>query len=143
MTTPPEDGPPGVRLVLPTGGTVALHVERGPVEDGMVVWLVYGPTGGGCPAGSHFAVDFPPDRSTVRILLEGAANGRAVFRSPSPHERRAAATGGGPCPTCGKPFYTHVCLTCSPDAQTPGPGCHNCRNTSMDQTPCKPPSEAP
>lgn len=52
-------------------------------------------------------------------------------------ERRAAATGGGPCPRCGKPFYTHVCLSCSPDAQTPGPGCVNCRHTGMDQTPCR------
>lgn len=56
---------------------------------------------------------------------------------PSPWEVRAAATGGGPC-TCGRPFWTHVCLGCSPDYQTPGLGCVNCRNTGMDQAPCKP-----
>lgn len=59
---------------------------------------------------------------------------------PQPWALRAAATGGGPCDRCGEPFYTHVCLSCSPDAQTPGPGCVNCRNTGMDQTPCKPPN---
>lgn len=51
---------------------------------------------------------------------------------------RTAATGGGPCGGCGKALYTHVCLSCSPDAQRPGPGCVNCRHTGMDQTPCLP-----
>jgi hypothetical protein len=55
-----------------------------------------------------------------------------------PWEVRAAATGGGPCPGCGRPYWTHVCLSCSPDSQTPGYGCINCRQTGMDQTPCKP-----
>lgn len=57
---------------------------------------------------------------------------------PQPWELRAAATGGGPCDRCGEPFYTHVCLSCSPDSQTPGPGCVNCRQAGMDQTPCLP-----
>lgn len=63
-----------------------------------------------------------------RRLLERQANDRWRLRSE--------ATGGGPCGTCGRPFWTHVCLSCSPDAQSPGPGCANCRNTGMDQTPC-------
>ncbi len=53
-------------------------------------------------------------------------------------EIRATADGGGPCPGCGEPYHTHVCLTCSPDSVTPGRGCHNCRHTGMDQTPCGP-----
>lgn len=57
---------------------------------------------------------------------------------PSPWQVRSAAIGGGPCMRCGEPFYTHVCLSCSPNAQTPGPGCVNCRHTGMDQTPCQP-----
>lgn len=31
--------------------------------------------------------------------------------------------------------HTHYCWTCS-DGDKPGDGCHNCRNTGMDQTPC-------
>lgn len=31
--------------------------------------------------------------------------------------------------------HTHYCWTCS-DGTAPGDGCHNCRNTGMDQTPC-------
>lgn len=31
--------------------------------------------------------------------------------------------------------HTHYCWTCS-DGTVPGDGCHNCRNTGMDQTPC-------
>lgn len=31
--------------------------------------------------------------------------------------------------------HTHYCWTCS-DGTKPGGGCHNCRNTGMDQTPC-------
>lgn len=58
-------------------------------------------------------------------------------------QRRAEATGGGPCRTCGRPRWTHVCLGCSPDAQTPGPGCVRCRHTGMDQTPCQPPGANP
>lgn len=61
--------------------------------------------------------------------------------TPAPWEIRAQATGGGMC-RCGKPFYTHVCLTCSaPDYVTPGRGCDNCRHTGMDQTPCQPKEE--
>ncbi|GAA0719460.1 hypothetical protein Drose_05780 [Dactylosporangium roseum] len=71
------------------------------------------------------AVDWPAGDAKIREL------------SITPWDIRAAATGGGPC-TCGKPFWTHVCLSCSPDYQTPGPGCGNCRNTGMDQTPCRP-----
>lgn len=33
--------------------------------------------------------------------------------------------------------HVHVCVSCSPDGSTPGPGCLNCRNTGMDQTPCQ------
>lgn len=60
---------------------------------------------------------------------------------PSGWAIRALATGGGPCDRCGQPLWTHVCLSCSPDYQTPGPGCGNCRNTGMDQTPCRPAQE--
>lgn len=56
---------------------------------------------------------------------------------------RAFATGGGPCRICTKPLFTHVCLGCSPDSQTPGPGCGDCRYTGMDQTPCLPPTSTP
>lgn len=71
-------------------------------------------------------------------LLAGAPSSSGTGTPPTSRvELRAAATGGGPC-RCGKPFWTHVCLTCSPDAQTPGVGCHNCRSTGMDQTPCQP-----
>ncbi|MBM0235934.1 helix-turn-helix transcriptional regulator [Micromonospora sp. ATA32] len=81
------------------------------------------------------------DADEMRARMD--ALGKDQPRTPTPWERRAAATGGGPCSTCGEPFYTHVCLTCSPDSQTPGPGCHNCRRTGMDQTPCLPPKTAP
>lgn len=33
--------------------------------------------------------------------------------------------------------HAHACISCSPDGVTPGPGCHNCRRTGMDQTPCR------
>lgn len=74
------------------------------------------------------------------IRYAGREYGTAAHARNDALARRAAATGGGPCATCGKPFYTHVCLSCSPDAQTPGPGCINCRRTGMDQTPCLPPA---
>lgn len=32
--------------------------------------------------------------------------------------------------------HAHACVTCSPDARQPGPGCINCRQTGWDQTPC-------
>jgi len=35
-----------------------------------------------------------------------------------------------------KYFHNHVCSTCSPDGINPGSGCHNCRNSGMDQSPC-------
>lgn len=38
--------------------------------------------------------------------------------------------------TVGLP-HTHTCVTCSPDGRKKGPGCHNCRHTGMDQTPCQ------
>jgi len=31
--------------------------------------------------------------------------------------------------------HRHFCLVCS-DGNSPGPGCINCRQTGMDQTPC-------
>lgn len=43
------------------------------------------------------------------------------------------------CETCRRPRSLHVCLTCTPDGVTPGEGCHNCRRTGWDQTPCLPP----
>lgn len=33
--------------------------------------------------------------------------------------------------------HAHVCASCSPDGEQPGPGCLNCRHTGMDQTPCQ------
>lgn len=33
--------------------------------------------------------------------------------------------------------HAHACPSCSPDGVTPGSGCHNCRRTGMDQTPCR------
>lgn len=66
---------------------------------------------------------------------------------PTPAGIRARATGGGPCEVCQRPRNVHVCLSCStinsPDDITPGPGCHNCRTTGWDQTPCKPPEPKP
>jgi len=69
-----------------------------------------------------------------------APGSRDPFTAATRAGLRAAATGGGPCRTCCRPLWTHVCLSCSPDAQTPGPGCLNCRQTGMDQTPCQPAS---
>lgn len=74
----------------------------------------------------------------VMLVRESAAATPQTGPALDPWETRAAATGGGPCSDCGRPFWTHVCLGCSPDHQTPGPGCINCRKTGMDQTPCKP-----
>lgn len=71
------------------------------------------------------------------LLVDTAPVGQPL----QPWQARLSATGGGPCPTCRKPFYTHVCIGCSPDYQTPGPGCINCRQTGMDQTPCLPPAD--
>lgn len=34
---------------------------------------------------------------------------------------------------CGR---SHVCVSCSPRPDVPGPGCINCRQTGYDQTPC-------
>lgn len=39
--------------------------------------------------------------------------------------------------------HSHVCISCTPDDVTPGPGCINCRNTGMDQTPCNEPGHEP
>lgn len=33
--------------------------------------------------------------------------------------------------------HAHACPSCSPDGVTVGSGCHNCRQTGMDQTPCR------
>lgn len=49
---------------------------------------------------------------------------------------------GPPCETCTRPRSLHVCLSCSPDELTAGPGCGNCRNTGWNQTPCLPPITA-
>jgi hypothetical protein len=38
--------------------------------------------------------------------------------------------------TAGLP-HSHACVTCSPDGREQGPGCHNCRHTGLDQTPCQ------
>lgn len=35
--------------------------------------------------------------------------------------------------------HAHACVSCSPDGVLPGPGCGNCRQTGMDQTPCATP----
>ncbi len=32
--------------------------------------------------------------------------------------------------------HLHICVSCS-DGTQPGPGCGNCRETGMDQTPCQ------
>lgn len=32
--------------------------------------------------------------------------------------------------------HLHICVSCS-DGTAPGPGCINCRDTGMDQTPCQ------
>lgn len=74
------------------------------------------------------------------VLRREAAPGGGTDTS---WEKRAGATGGGPCPICGKPYFTHVCLSCSLDYQTPGPGCVNCRHSGMDQTPCRPVDPGP
>lgn len=47
---------------------------------------------------------------------------------------------GPPCETCTRPRALHVCLSCSPDELTEGSGCHNCRHTGWNQTPCLPPA---
>lgn len=39
---------------------------------------------------------------------------------------------------CGR---SHVCVSCSPRPDVPGPGCLNCRQTGFDQTPCVPCAE--
>ena len=66
---------------------------------------------------------------------------------PTTWQIRAKATKGGPCESCGRPRFVHVCLSCSmiyaPDDITPGPGCVNCRQTGWDQTPCRPPRTKP
>ncbi len=33
--------------------------------------------------------------------------------------------------------HAHACVSCSPDGEQRGPGCHNCRETGMDQNPCQ------
>lgn len=40
---------------------------------------------------------------------------------------------------CGR---THACASCSPNRIERGPGCHNCRQTGYDQSPCLPCGEA-
>jgi hypothetical protein len=45
---------------------------------------------------------------------------------------------GPSCETCARPRALHVCLGCSPDGLQPGAGCHNCRGTGWNQTPCLP-----
>jgi len=77
-------------------------------------------------------------RAVLDALARAGALTVAPAAQPTPGQVRAEATGGGPCGTCGRAFWTHVCLSCSPDYQTPGPGCGDCRNTGMDQTPCTP-----
>lgn len=54
--------------------------------------------------------------------------------SPSVAERAAEyhANRGKP---HGHPW--HACATCSPDGMHAGKGCHNCRQTGYDQTPCR------
>lgn len=59
------------------------------------------------------------------------------LQNASRFHRRATATGGGPCERCGTPRNRHVCLSCSPTGDQPGPGCINCRHTGWDQTPCQ------
>lgn len=49
-----------------------------------------------------------------------AARDRITAYDPKPH---------------GHPW--HACGTCSPDGTHAGPGCHNCRETGYDQTPCR------
>ncbi|WP_334553221.1 hypothetical protein [Micromonospora sp. CPCC 205714] len=101
-----------------------------------------------CDSGLLLSVDVRTIESRAEFDAAAAAIAdrlklRQLVSKPvqQPWEIRAAATGGGPCSRCQRPFYTHVCLGCSPDYQTPGPGCVNCRNTGMDQTPCLPPKQ--
>jgi hypothetical protein len=61
---------------------------------------------------------------------------RVIFCTEPTCDRRLP---GPPCERCTRPRSLHVCLSCSPDELTAGPGCHNCRNTGWNQTPCLPP----
>lgn len=74
--------------------------------------------------------------------------GRHIAWLEELHTKRVAekAAGTWPYPAdpdavqfpCGR---SHVCGSCSPRPDVPGPGCINCRNTGYDQTPCVPCAE--
>ena len=98
---------------------------------------VYGAVG--CTVHDHIGMDPCPHDTARELLADQSVETRPEVPKPlSPAEIRAQATGGDPCPGCQRPFNVHVCLGCSPDFQTPGRGCINCRHTGMDQTPCRP-----
>jgi len=62
----------------------------------------------------------------AQLLYQRTAE-KAAGTWPYPKDPRAVQF------PCGK---SHVCVTCSPAPDVPGKGCHNCRATGYDQTPC-------
>jgi histidine triad (HIT) family protein len=66
-----------------------------------------------------------------RVPGDGLAlpwTGQHQPRIPDRGDPRRAARAADP--------HAHACVTCSPDGVLTGPGCINCRQTGMDQTPC-------
>lgn len=98
-----------------------------------------------------FAANASPE-AIAALLKDAQAEHRRVGRVAlwleELHERRAAEkeSGAWPYPAdpdavrfpCGR---SHVCGSCSPRPDVPGPGRINCRNTGYDQTPCVPCAE--
>jgi hypothetical protein len=94
----------------------------------------------------RFEIHASPD-AIAAMLKDARAEhrrvGRVIDYLERLHEKRAAEKASGVWPyakdprvvefPCGR---SHVCVVCSPAPDVPGKGCHNCRATGYDQTPC-------
>jgi hypothetical protein len=90
---------------------------------------------------AHQGVD-DRDRQAIRGGLAAALTvvERDRCLKPSGHVFHPLAH---PAPKDPRAPHSHVCVSCSPDASAPGPGCVNCRQTGWDQTPCLEPGHLP
>jgi hypothetical protein len=76
-----------------------------------------------------------------RVACRGCGSPRTVVRGGRRYcteptcDRRLP---GPPCETCTRPRSLHICLGCTDDELSAGPGCGDCYRTGWNQTPCLP-----